>query len=393
MRKKRNLLICILIFALLITISAAFQSRFSVAATPEDELEERVEEQLHNVDLSMFAEIVSGLTEQQRAIFGSGSFMDKLNLVLSGDLSLNYGNVFTAVFSIVFADVIRVLPFFAAIIGIAILFSILDTMKSGKESIAYFACYGAVILISSGVIVQLITYVRDTIMSMQAQMNAAFPVLLTMMTALGNTGSYTVYQPLVLILSTTVTNIMSVVILPMFIVSFIINIVGNLSPSIKLDKLAGFVSSASKWIVGIVFTVFMAFLSVQGITAAISDGISIKTAKYAISHTIPIVGGYLSDGFNLILAGSMLIKNAVGYSAIFLLLASVASPIIMIAIVSLLLKLCAAVTEPLSNLGVSKYLSDVSKSLNMLIAVIISVAFMYFITVMIIICTGNNALR
>lgn len=390
---KKRLLIFVIIFAVLVTLSAVLPSRDVIAATPEEELEERVNEQLGNVDLSIFAGLVSGLTEEQRAIFGSGSFMDKLNLVLSGDLSLNYGNVFSAVLSIVFSDVIRVLPFFAAIIGIAILFSILDTMKSGKESIAYFACYGAVILISSGLIIQLITYVRDTIMSMQAQMNAAFPVLLTMMTALGNTGSYTVYQPLVLILSTTVTNIMSAVILPMFIISFIINIVGNLTPSVKLDKLAGFVSSASKWIVGIVFTVFMAFLSVQGITAAVYDGISIKTAKYAISHTIPIVGGYLSDGFNLILAGSMLIKNAVGYSAIFLLLASVASPIIMIAIVSLLLKLCAAVTEPLSNLGVSKYLSDVSKSLNMLIAVIISVAFMYFITVMIIICTGNNALR
>lgn len=393
MRGKKRLLLYLTSIALLFALSILPPARSAMAATAEEELEQRVEEQLDKIDLSEFANIVSGLTDQQRAIFGSGSFLDKLNLVFSGDLSLDYGNVFSAVLSIIFADIIRVIPFFAAIIGIAVLFSILDTMKSGKESIAFFACYGAVILISSGLIVQLIIYVRDTIQSMQAQMNAAFPVLLTMMTALGNTGSYTVYQPLVLILSTTVTNIMSAVVLPMFIVSFIVNIVGNLSPSVKLDKLAGFVSSASKWIVGVVFTIFMAFLSVQGITAAVYDGISIKTAKYAISHTIPIVGGFLSDGFNLIMAGSMLIKNAVGYCAIFLLLASVASPIIMIAIVSLLLKLCAAITEPLSNLGVSKYLSDIAKSLNMLIAVIISVAFMYFITVMIIICTGNNALR
>jgi hypothetical protein len=53
-------------------------------------------------------------------------------------------------------------------------------------------------------------------------------------------------------------------------------------------------------------------MTVQGITSASIDGISIRATKYAISNSIPIVGGFLRDGFDIVIAGSVLIKNAVG---------------------------------------------------------------------------------
>jgi hypothetical protein len=67
------------------------------------------------------------------------------------------------------------------------------------------------------------------------------------------------------------------------------------------------------------FFSFFAFLSVQGIVVSVSDSVSMRLSKFALSKYVPIIGGYLSDGFNYLIAGSIVIKNAIGITAIYLL--------------------------------------------------------------------------
>ena len=133
----------------------------------------------------------------------------------------------------------------------------------------------------------------------------------------------------------------------------------------------------------------MAFLSIQGITASSYDGVSIRTAKYAIKSYIPLLGGYLSEGFDVIMASSVLIKNAVGASGLILMFASIASPIIQIAVFSLILKLASAILEPLTDSRISEFIYTTGKTLTLLVTMIIGIAFMYLITVGLIMCTAN----
>ena len=55
----------------------------------------------------------------------------------------------------------------------------------------------------------------------------------------------------------------------------------------------------------------------------------------------------------------------------------------------LILKLAAAILEPLTDARISDFLYSISKSLTMLIVMILGVAFMYLITVGLIMCTAN----
>ncbi|MCL2751239.1 MAG: stage III sporulation protein AE [Firmicutes bacterium] len=356
------------------------------------QLSDNVEKQLKDIDVTELETMLAELGENQKTLFGGVSFSDKLRIVLSGDFGTDYNGVFSALASIFFAGVLSAVPAFAAIVGIAVLCSVLNTLKSGRNNAAYFACFGLVVIITGYMIVNLSVRAGTAVNSMRTQMDAGFPVLLAVMAATGSTASAAVYQPVVLILSNIVARMMTAVILPLFIFSFALNIVGGISPSVKLDKLSAFMTSLSKWVVGLVFTVFMAMLTIQGVTAGVHDGVSVKAARYAISRSVPVIGGYLSDGLNLIIAGSTLIKNAFGYVSVFLLLAQIAGPVLVIAAASLLLKLTAAVVEPMSENDFSGFLSGAAKSLSMLNVVIISTAFMYFITIMLIICTGNQVL-
>lgn len=156
-----------------------------------------------------------------------------------------------------------------------------------------------------------------------------------------------------------------------------------------MKNLHPFFNSSYKWLTGLIFTIFTAFLSIQGITAGSIDGISIRTAKYAIRSYIPIVGSYLSDGMGIILLSSNLIKNALGATGLFLLLATVLSPLLQLILFMLALKLIAGIVEPLGNKQIANFVSSLAKSMVLLIVLIIGVAFIYFIMLGLIMCSAN----
>lgn len=358
----------------------------------EKKLQDSIEKQLDSIDFWGLEQIINSMDNEQKEIFGSSGFLDRVNKLLNG--KYNSSNIFSAIMYLLLGEITSFLPVLATVIGIATLCSLLSNLQfnntnKGTSNIIYFACYGAVILLVSVTVFYLVNLTRTTVIAMQSQINLIFPIILGILTAIGGTTSAAVYQPMVSVLSLVVSQIMVNIVLPLFIFGYVFNIIGNLSPTIKLKKFTSFTSSMSKWLIGIIFTVFTAFMSIQGITASIHDGVSIKTAKFAISHYIPIIGGYLSDGFNLIMAGSVLIKNAVGVAGLFLLASTILAPLMKIIVLILTLKLTSAILEPLASEGFSNFVGEAAKCLSMLIAIILSVAFMYFIMLFLVVCTGN----
>ena len=162
-----------------------------------------------------------------------------------------------------------------------------------------------------------------------------------------------------------------------------------MNPEVKLHNFTAFFSGVIKWGLGLLLAAFSVFLTVQGITSATYDGISLKAARYALGNSIPMVGGFLSGGLDLVLAGSVLIKNSVGMCGILLLLLVIAVPLIQLVVYNLFLKLTAAVTEPIGAEGISGVLSSLSGAVNYFIAGLLAVGFMYFVTILLLICSSN----
>ena len=130
-------------------------------------------------------------------------------------------------------------------------------------------------------------------------------------------------------------------------------------------------------------------MTVQGIASATYDGVSIKAAKYAISNSIPIVGGFLRDGFDIVVAGSVLIKNSVGIACLFGFLIMIISPVIKMSVFSLMLKGCSAIVEPISDPRIPNFCASISKCINYLVAITLVSSFMFFINVLLMIFTAN----
>ena len=395
--KKQDILLFLV--AILVIILSFCCNSLTLASNSEDiekaekELTETIDEQLAGIDLSGFQNLLDGLSKEELSLFGSDSFYEKVSQILTSDLS-EKKSLFEEILAVILDELLNFIPILATICAIAIMGSFISNLrvKNNDQSIAdivHFVCFGVIVVILSGAVLSLISMTRNLLGSMQAQMEVLFPILLTLLTSLGGIVSVSLFQPLVVILSSSIMQIFNFIVFPLFICTFIFTIVGNLSSNIKLDKFISFFKSSFKWVIGTVMTLFFTFLTIKGITAGSFDGVSIQTAKYAIKSYIPLVGGYLSDGFNIIMSSSILIKNSIGVAGLLLLFATVIIPIIKIAIFSLGLKLTSAIIEPLSDSRTSNFVFTISKCMGYLVATILCVAFMYLVTVGLIIISGN----
>ncbi len=364
------------------------------ASELEKTIENNISSQLSNLDFDKFESILSELRDEEKEIFDSPSFLDKLKKIISGEFSQNQVSIFLSITNLFFDNLLSFLPTLSLVIAISVVFSLVSASKTNSkmkslDDVIHFVCFGSIVVILVAYSVNMITLTSSTIQSIKKQMDISFPILLTLLTAVGGTTSVSVYQPTVAVLSGTIINIFTSVLMPIFIFRLVFSVISNLSNNIKLSKFADFFSSGFKWIIGIIFTVFSAFLAIQGITAGSIDGISFRTAKYAIKNSVPIVGRYLSDGLNLIIASSVLIKNAVGVCGLLLLFATIVIPLIKIIVFMFGLKLASAVLEPITDSRITNFLSMIASSVSLLIVLILGCSFMYMIMSGMIIFSAN----
>ncbi len=397
---KRKLLAAVILIALYLVTAAFSFDRPQLNADnseAEKDLGENVEEIVDNLDLAELEAYLAQLAESQKAVIGFGSIKNRIKAVINGNLSNDYGSFISYMASILGINVLSYLPVIAAVIAIAVAYNIMSSLR-GKfasdsvQNIVYFACVSLLMVILFTQMFAMIGTVKQFVSDLQKQMSIFFPVLLTLMTAIGAGSSVAVYRPGVAILASGISELIIVFILPAFIISVVLTAVGNLSDGVKLGKLSDFFSGSSKWLLGTAFFLFSAFMAVQGITASVYDGVSIRTAKFAISKYVPIIGGYLSDGLNLVMSGSVLVKNALGTTAIVLLFVSVLPVIIQVLVLNLSLRFAGAVIEPFGDGRMSALVTNLGKNLTLLISIVLAIAFLYFVFLILIVCTGNLAL-
>lgn len=359
-----------------------------------NDLSDLVSDKVDSLKDEEFNDIINSMSDQQRNVFNASSFSEKIKRLVAGDEQFNVKSIIELLFAFLLDNLAGIVPILAMICAIAIISSILlqirgEALNKPLGDVIHFACFSVIVLIVATSVVQLVSLTSSTLENLKKQMEIAFPLLLTLMASLGAGASVSIYQPLVAVLCGIMMELFTKVVLPIFVFGMIFNIVGNMSSSVKLSKLTKFFNSLFKYVIGFTFTIFSGCLAISGIMAGSYDGVSIRATKYAMKSYIPIMGGYLADGFNLIMASSVLIKNAIGYSGLLVMFLTIVSPLLKITLYKLGLSFVSGLIEPVADGRVTNFVSSTSKSLSMLSSIILAFSFAYLICVGLMMCTSN----
>lgn len=391
---KSTIILMVVLIVLVACLSPMYTFCSSKTKSIKDQLNSSVINELQEIDFSGFNEIIVQFNNNNSNIFSIDNVKNKVYSIISGENAVSYESFFASIFSLFLDMVLKYLPLLSLIIAIGVISNLLNGIKSkfnekSTSNLVHLVCFLAVVILIIGLFNSISITTKKSLNTMVNQMNIMFPILLTLMTGMGAYTTVGVFQPVVAILTTYTADLFNYYILPLFMVSFVFAIISNLSDNIKLDKFQSFISSLFKWSVGIIFTIFFAIFTIQGISAGSFDSLSIRTTKYTIKSYVPIMGGYLSDGMDLILSSTLLIKNSLGLVGVLLIISIILSPILEIIVFSLLLKLISAILQPMGNSKISNFLSSSSKTITMLSTCLIAVGFMYLISIGLVMTATN----
>ncbi|MBD5132293.1 MAG: hypothetical protein HDT28_06900 [Clostridiales bacterium] len=363
----------------------------------ETSVEDTVDDALDNLDLSSVQGILNMLNSNQLAVFGFKDIAERIRAVSSGEYENDFNSIVSYIAALLGADVLEFMPMLIGCLAIVLAYNLINSVKGrfaseAIEKVVYFATATIAISLVVGYFSAVLVSAVKFITSVKTQINAVSPVLLTLMTATGAASSASVYSPSVAILGSGMTSAIVYLGFPALLMGLVFDIIGSISTGIKLDKTAEFFRSACKWFMATSFFLFVAVIGVSGITASVRDGISVRAARFAVSKYVPVIGGYLSQGFDFVMAGNVLIKNALGSSAVILIVLCAAPVISKLAVFTLTLKLTAAIAEPLGGEKLCNIMTSIGKSSSIIAAVVSAMTFLYILFLSMIICTGNIGL-
>lgn len=392
---KRNfyLILFISLCSLILLFAGGVRVHTASAESQEktNNLNETIEEQIGTLNLEELQKYVDSLGN-----FSNKSVAERLmEYIQSG--AVNYDGIWRQIGTVLFAKVTEILPAFACIAAITLLSGLISTLKSGSNAntvsdMIFLITYAAALIPLLVVLTECFQSSMSCISAMQTQMQLVFPLMLTLMSASGGMLTAAVCRPAVGFFATNIVSVIYSLVFPITMIIVVLSIVSSMTKELKIGKFTAFFKSTNKWLIGICISAFGIFFTLQGITAANYDGIVRRTAKYAIGNGIPIVGGFLSGGFDLAVAGSILIKNSLGSMSIFLMLAVIFEPMILLISVNLLLRLTAAISQPFGDGRIADCLEETATNLQYCIAGILFTAFLYFLSIMLMVYASEALL-
>jgi stage III sporulation protein AE len=280
---------------------------------------------------------------------------------------------------------------------IAIVCALLNNLQSAfnqdsLSNIAYFACYGLMIVLITKSFYIGVELAKNTILNMSDFMSALMPVLMMLLASVGGFTEATLLDPVIMGFATVSSRIYINIIIPIIFMSFILQFVKNISSDYKINNLTKLLKQIAIWTQGIVMTIFIAVITLRSIAAATIDQVTIKTAKFAVDTFIPVVGKCLSDAISTVAGYSLLLKSAISGLGLVIILIIVLLPIIKLLIMAFLYKMAAALIEPVSDSRTVDCINSAGDSIILLMSCVISVSIMFFIMVAIVASTGKAAM-
>lgn len=275
----------------------------------------------------------------------------------------------------------------------SILIAITDTLENKSVSqIAYFVEFIMISVVILASFSNCLTIVKDTIQDLVGFTNSILPILITLMLTTGAITSASVIQPILLLLISFIGNTIINFILPIILISTSLNIISQISNEIKVSKISKFLNSSTIWILGVIMTLFVTVLSLEGSLTQTVDGVTAKTAKAAVSTVIPVVGKILGDATDAVIGCAGILKNAVGLIGIIVIIGICLTPIIKLTILTAMYSFMSAICEPIADTRIVNLLEKISETFKILLAIVFCVTVTLIIGLAIVIKVSNATL-
>ena len=351
-----------------------------IEADIENNIADNVENILGDIDSNELDDFL--IHDSGFSFFDANNFKDLVVKVLNGDYFAEYDSLKDFVFNVFSENISSLLSLFLTFLVIVVLFELFKNVSPEKYSGLQKIVSVVFLLLTLFLLVVIFKDLSETVTSLIEKMfsfaKILFPILLSLVLLSGASGSYAVYGGLSVFLLDAGMKLFIYFLLPISVSIFILSIFGASFSNKRLEKMVDIFKVVFKYSIVGCFILFGLISTVNLVVSGVKDGFGLKLTKYALKNYIPILGGYISDGFDYVRSCSVLIKNAFGLCGIVLIVFMIVKPMIMYASYMFMFKMLSLFS---SFIGTSFYVDvfdTASKSVSYFITVLMGV-FLIFV--------------
>lgn len=379
----------ILLLILLITNMLPTQV---LANTEENQNEVIVEEQKEMFGINSF---IKNAKEYSGEFFAEIDLQEMLNSAIKGEMDNT--SIYQKIFNLLGEEVKIGIKSLISILVIVIIHSILKSISENLENkelskIIYYVQYIAIVTIIMTNFSDIIAIVRDTATNLVGFMNSLIPILISLMLYTGSITTSSVLEPIILFMVNLIGNLIQNFLIPSVLIVTTLSIISQIGDKVQINKLAKFFNSGIVWLLGVILTIFVGIISLEGTLSSSVDGITAKTTKAIVSSSIPIVGKILGDAVDSVLGCGIILKNAIGVIGVIIIIGICIMPIIKIAILTISYKVLAGICEPIADEKIIKLLDQIGNIFKVLLAILCSMSVMVIIGTTLVIKISNSGM-
>ena len=238
----------------------------------------------------------------------------------------------------------------------------------------------------------MINLVKQTSNNLIGFMNTLIPVLVSLMLYTGSITTTSILEPIILFLINFIGNLIQNILIPIILIIASISIISKISDQVQVAKLSKFLKSSTLWFLGIILTIFVGIVSLEGTLASSVDGITAKTAKSIVSSAVPVVGKILGDVVDSVLGCGIILKNAVGFVGVVIIISICIVPILKLSVLTISYKLVASISEVIADAKIVKLLDEMGDIFKILLGILFTIFFMVIIGTTLLIKMSNTGM-
>ena len=301
--------------------------------------------------------------------------------------------IWNNILKLVFPSVRKVLQNMPIMFILVLLLSILDNFIPSSSSF-----YGLVSNIGNCLIGTLLfvcfmdafDQARQGINTIIDALNKVVPILSAALVASGASSTANTLSPESAVISQGCTNLINNIFLPIILVLVIILVLDVIFVQNRFSNLYSFGKNVVTWGTGGLFTIYAAIVSINGFASTSYDGISLRTVRYAMSNSVPLIGSLLGDGVNMAIACCGIVKSAIGIASFIMILFLAASPIITMASYMLMLKISAVCISPFASQNTTRLVNSMADLIKLIISILVGLTIIILIMLGFVIGAANS---
>ena len=233
--------------------------------------EETIQEQQSEFQIQDF---IKNAKQYSGEFFENINFEDVLNDAIKGEV--DNSTFLKRILNLIGGEITSGIKAVVSILAIILIHTILKSISESLENdniakLVYYVQYILIITIIMTNFSEIIKMVQNTCTNLIAFMNTLVPLLITLMMYTGSIATSSVVEPIILFMINFIGNIIQNILIPLVLVFTSIVVISKISDQVQIDKLSKFLNSSIVWFLGIILTIFVGVVSLEGTMSSSVD--------------------------------------------------------------------------------------------------------------------------